>query len=91
VRAVPDRDPGHRVTVIGIDGMDPTGDARAFVRKSGVTFPVAADADYRVTEGLYYFDGDPDTVFIDGNGTIARIVRGPITASELVSWERELT
>jgi thiol-disulfide isomerase/thioredoxin len=82
---------GHRVTVIGIDGMDPTGDARAFVRKSGVTFPVAADADYRVTEGLYYFDGDPDTVFINGNGTIARIVRGPVTASELVSWERELT
>ena len=33
---------GHRVSVIGIDGMDPTGDALAFVRKSGVTFPVWA-------------------------------------------------
>jgi hypothetical protein len=56
-----------------------------------VTFPVAVDADYRVTEGLYYFVGDPDTVFVNGNGTIARIVRGPVTAAELVSWERQLT
>ena len=81
----------HRVTVIGVDGMDPTGDALAFVHKSGVTFPVAVDADFQVTEGLYYFNGDPDSVFVNGNGTIAHIVRGPITRAELVTWERRLT
>jgi hypothetical protein len=49
------------------------------------------DPDYRVTEGLYYFVGDPDAVFINGDGTIAHIVRGPITRAQLVTWERRLT
>jgi len=80
-----------RVAIIGVDGMDPTGKALAFVHASGITFPVAADPDFQVTEGLYFFRGDPDAVFINGNGTIARIARGPITRSQLVQWERRLT
>ena len=80
-----------RVPVIGVDGNDPTGDALKFAHESGVTFPVAVDPYYQVTEGLYYFSGDPDAVFINGNGTIEHIVRGPITRSELVTWERRLT
>jgi peroxiredoxin len=82
---------GRRVSVIGVDGLDPTNKALAFVRGSHVTFPVAVDADYQVTEGLYYFDGDPDAVFVNANGTIAHIVHGPITAAELVTWERRLS
>jgi peroxiredoxin len=80
-----------RVQVIGIDGEDPAKQALSFVHDSGVSFPVAVDSDYQVTEGLYYFRGDPDAVFINRNGTIAHIVRGPITAAELVSWERRLS
>src|ERR1039458_2430434 len=86
---------GYSITyltaVIGVDGNDPTGDALKFAHESGVTFPVAVDPYYQVTEGLYYFSGDPDAVFINGNGTIEHIVRGPITRSELVTWERRLT
>lgn len=81
---------GSRVPIIGVDGNDPTADALAFVRRSGVTFPVAADPQYSVTNGLYDFIGDPDTVFVDGDGTIAHIVRGPVTAAELVAWERRI-
>lgn len=80
-----------RVPVIGVDGQDPRNKALAFVHRSGVTFPVAVDPDYQVTEGLYDFTGDPDAVFINGNGTIAHIVHGPITASQLLAWERRLT
>jgi len=82
--------PRSRVQIIGIDGMDPTKDALAFVRHSGVSFPVAADPVYQVTEGLYYFTGDPDAVFVNSDGTIAGIVRGPITAAQLVAWEHRL-
>ena len=82
--------PAGRVRIIGIDGNDPTSNALAFVHKSGVTFPVAADPEYAVTNGDYYFTGDPDAVFVDGDGTIAHIVRGPVTRSELVHWERRL-
>ena len=81
----------RRVAVIGVDGMDPTGKALAFVHASGVTFPVAADPDFQVTEGLYFFTGDPDAVFINGNGTIIHIARGPITRSQLLDWERRLS
>lgn len=80
-----------RVAVIGVDGNDPTSAALAFVHESGVTFPVVVDPDFQVTEGLYYFSGDPGAVFINGNGTIDHIVRGPITRSDLLTWERRLT
>jgi cytochrome c biogenesis protein CcmG, thiol:disulfide interchange protein DsbE len=80
-----------RVRIIGIDGNDPTSKALAFVHRSGVTFPVAVDSQYSVTNGLYYFTGDPDAVFVNGDGTIAHIVRGPVTRTELVSWERRIS
>ena len=40
-----------------------------------MTFPVAYDPDADVTSGLFYFDGDPYAVFVNGDGTIAKIVR----------------
>lgn len=82
--------PLARIAVIGVDGLDPVSRALPFVHQSGITFPVASDMDYDVTEGLYYFNGDPDAVFIEANGTIARIHHGAISASQLLSWERQL-
>jgi thiol-disulfide isomerase/thioredoxin len=79
------------VAVIGVDTADPTTQALAFVHKSKVTFPVGADRAYDVTEGSYYFNGDPDAVFIDGNGAIVHISHGAITAAQLVHWEDRLT
>lgn len=79
-----------RIALIGVDTADPTTQALAFVHKSKVGFPVAADRTYDVTEGSYYFNGDPDAVFIDGNGTIVHISHGAITAAELVHWESKL-
>lgn len=81
----------RRVAVVGVDGADPTAAALAFVHKSGVTFPVAADPEYSVTSGLFDFQGEPDTVFIEGNGSIAHIVHGPVTTSILLSWERRIS
>jgi thiol-disulfide isomerase/thioredoxin len=82
--------PLSRVRVIGIDGLDPTGDALAFVRTSGVTFPVAADGNYQVTESDYYFTGDPEAVAITAGGQIAHIHRGPITVAQLHAWATQL-
>ncbi len=33
-----------------------------------------------MTSGLFYFDGDPYAVFVNGNGTIDKIVRGAVLA-----------
>jgi cytochrome c biogenesis protein CcmG/thiol:disulfide interchange protein DsbE len=78
------------VRVIGVDGSDPTGDARSFVRRSGVTFPVGADRIYSVTQGLFAFAGLPESVLVDGDGTIAGIHYGALSPAAFVSWQRKL-
>ncbi len=80
-----------RVPIIGIDGMDPAPAALAFVRASGVSFPVGLDSAYSVTEGRYALTAEPDAVFITADGTIARIVHGPITPAQLRADERGLS
>lgn len=83
------RSPLAKVALIGVDTADPEPNAENFVRSSGVTFPVAADAQYAVID-RYDFVGDPDAVFVEGNGTVAGIEEGPLSAAGLVSWEHRL-
>jgi thiol-disulfide isomerase/thioredoxin len=82
--------PLAKVALIGVAGSDPTSTALRFVRKSGVTFPVGADKTYAVTEGLFYFSDLPESVFVNGDGTIAAVRYGAITKSDLVQWEHRL-
>ncbi len=83
--------PLARIRVIGVDSEDTRSSAQAFIKASGVTFPVAYDPDINITSGLFFFTGDPYAVFVRGNGTIDRIVRGDVlTPSSLVSDERAL-
>ena len=80
------QDPRHRRGQLGL-----AVEARSFIHGTGVTFPVAYDPDVGVTSGLFYFDGDPYAVFVNGDGTIAKIVRGAVlTPSSLTADERAL-
>jgi len=79
------------IRVIGVDSEDSVGSAKSFIQSAGVTFPVAADPDITVTSGLFSFEGDPYAVFVKGDGTVARIVRGAVlTPSSLTADERAL-
>jgi len=79
------------VDVIGVDSEDSTSAGKSFIEKEGVTFPVASDPNLNITEGDFYFDGDPDAVFVSADGTIARIVRGAqLTPSSFTADERAL-
>jgi thiol-disulfide isomerase/thioredoxin len=79
------------VRVIGVDSEDSVSSAKSFINSSGVTFPVASDSDLTVTSGLFYFEGDPYAVFVKGDGTIAKIVRGAVlTPSSFTADERTL-
>jgi peroxiredoxin len=83
--------PLAHIRVIGVDSEDSVSSAKSFIQSSGVTFPVAYDPDVSITSGLFYFTGDPYAVFIRGNGTIDRIVRGDVlTPSTLVTDEQAL-
>jgi peroxiredoxin len=80
-----------KIHVIGVDSFDKTATAKSFIHSAGVTFPVASDPGAGITSGLFYFDGDPYAVFVDGDGTIARIVRGAVlTPSSFTADERAL-
>jgi peroxiredoxin len=83
--------PLSRIHVIGIDSEDSVSSARAFIKSSGVTFPVAYDPNVQITSGAFYFDGDPYAVFVRADGTIDRIVRGAtLDAAGLIADERRL-
>ena len=87
--------PGHgalsRIRVIGVDSFDKTSTAKSFIHAEGVTFPVASDPGAGITSGLFYFHGDPYAVFVNGDGTIAKIVPGAqLTPSSFTADERAL-
>lgn len=73
---------GTPVRFVGIDGNDAPSAGVAFVRASGVTFPVASDPDQRLANllGLAWM---PMTVFVDRHDAIVQVVRGPITPRAL--------
>jgi peroxiredoxin len=93
--AVKKQDKAHgalaRIHVIGVDSFDKTSTAKSFIHAEGITFPVASDPGAGITSGLFYFDGDPYAVFVNGDGTIVRIVRGAVlTPSSFTADERAL-
>jgi hypothetical protein len=60
------------------------------VRVSGIEFPVARDPQIGILSGDFYFDGDPNAVFVRGNGTISAIVSGPISVAKFTAEEKKL-
>jgi peroxiredoxin len=80
-----------KVHIVGVDSEDSVASAKSFIKSSGVDFPVAYDPNLGVTEGDFYFEGDPDAVFVKADGKIARIVRGNVlTPSAFTADEREI-
>jgi cytochrome c biogenesis protein CcmG/thiol:disulfide interchange protein DsbE len=80
-----------RIRVIGVDSFDGAATAKSFMAHVGVRFPVASDPQAAITSGLFYFKGDPYTVFVKGDGTISKIVIGAqLSASDFSADERAL-
>ena len=80
-----------RIRVMGVDSFDSASVAEPFMATEGVRFPVASDPQADITNGLFYFRGDPYTVFVKGDGTISRIVIGAqLDPSTFTADERAL-
>jgi thiol-disulfide isomerase/thioredoxin len=82
--------PLAKVRVIGVDSEDSASIGRAFVTSEGIGFPVARDPGIAILSGDYYFEGDPNTVFVKGDGIISAIVSGPISAAKFSAEEKKL-
>jgi len=72
------------IRVIGIDALDSRGPAEAFVKKSGVTFPIAFDPNGTVTTGIFQFAYVPETVFVSAQGILKQVYYGAIPKDVLV-------
>lgn len=64
-------------TVLGIDVLDVSGDAREFVREYGLTYRQLRDPKDELRPE-YGVSGVPETVVIDPRGRIVAIKRGPV-------------
>lgn len=64
-------------TVLGIDVLDVSGDARAFVRKYGLTYPMLRDGDGS-SQTAYGILAYPESFVIGRNGRIAAAKRGVV-------------
>ena len=71
-----------RVVVLGVDVNDPSGDARGFMRKYGITYPIVHD-NKNVTSPKYGLTGLPETFFLDRRGRIVSHVISGIEAADL--------
>jgi cytochrome c biogenesis protein CcmG/thiol:disulfide interchange protein DsbE len=64
-------------TVLGVDALDVTTDARAFIRRYGLSYPMLRDGDGDTRES-FGIVGFPETFVIDRRGRIAAVRRGPV-------------
>ncbi|MFY9782965.1 MAG: TlpA disulfide reductase family protein [Acidimicrobiales bacterium] len=72
------------VAVLGDDNNEPLSDARAFVKKLNVNFPVASDPNNNISVGVFGFSfGDPETVFLNKRGVVKEVHLGAISIKQL--------
>jgi cytochrome c biogenesis protein CcmG/thiol:disulfide interchange protein DsbE len=64
-------------TVLGVDILDVTADARAFIRRFRLTYPMLRDRDGD-TPKRFGVTGYPETLVVDRRGRIAALQRGPV-------------
>lgn len=67
------------VVVLGVDSRDFTGDARRFMRKHGVTYPVVRDGSGSHADS-YGVDGYPETFFLDRDGRLTEHLVGQVSS-----------
>ncbi len=60
---------GRGLVVVGVDAQDFRSDARSFMQRFGVTYPVVYDGKGS-TLGRYGVNGFPETFFVDRNGKL---------------------
>jgi thiol-disulfide isomerase/thioredoxin len=77
---------GGRASLVGVDWNDQLSGAREFIRRNRWEFPNLRDAD-GVVGNRWGLSGLPNTFVLDGDGRIARVLRGPQTVEQ---FERAL-
>jgi cytochrome c biogenesis protein CcmG/thiol:disulfide interchange protein DsbE len=80
----------HRgeLVVIGVDFEDFTGDARAFVRRFGLTYPIVRDGNGG-EKARWGVTGAPESFFLDRDGRVVAHIPGAVTKETLAEGIRK--
>jgi len=78
-----------RAAFIGVDVQDTDANARAFLRRFGVTYPNGRDASGDISVD-YGMSGVPETYFVDRQGRLVRKWQGPLDEIRARSFLDEL-
>ena len=81
---------GDRVRFLGVNVQDTDANARAFLRRFGVTYPNGRDASGEIAVE-YGMSGVPETYFVDRNGALVRKWQGPLDDERLRQFLDELS
>jgi cytochrome c biogenesis protein CcmG/thiol:disulfide interchange protein DsbE len=73
---------GDRVAFVGVNVQDTEPNARAFLRRFGVSFPNGRDASGEVAVE-YGMSGVPETYFVSADGTLVRKWQGPLDDGQI--------
>lgn len=74
---------GDEVAFVGVNIRDARSGALAFSARYGAGYPDVRDEGRRI-EGAYGLTGQPETFFIDADGSIAEHVAGPIVDEDVM-------
>ncbi len=78
-----------RLAVVSVNVQDPEENARAFVSKHGISYPVVLDGAAEIA-WIYRVKYLPTTFFISASGRIVAIHRGPLNSAQLERYLRLL-
>ena len=77
-----ERNRGRGVVVLGVNSQDFRVDARRFVERYGLTYPIVHDG-HGSSLGRYGLTGFPETWWVGRNGKLVAYVQGEFTQDEL--------
>ena len=77
--------PGGQVVFLGVDYVDTEPQARAFMKKFGVSYPNGPDLRTIISQ-MFHTTGVPETYILDRQGKLAYVKKGPfMTVGEITS------
>ena len=71
------------VLFIGIDYVDTEPEARAYLKKFGITFPNGPDVGTRISQ-MFRIKGVPETYFVDRDGILRFVQVGPFSSEDQI-------
>lgn len=83
------REYASQVVVLGVNVQDSDTNARAFLRRFGVTYPNGRDASGEIAVD-YGMSGVPESYFVRSDGSLARKWQGPLDEAQLREYLDEL-